>query len=692
VRLAHLALVCCCACTAARREASGTVVRAVRFDGNGGLLSNHNDYQLRQALTQRASPPGVLTWPLSQLVHPAVLDERALAEDAWRLEVWYAHHGWFDARLTGWTLTEVRPARGRRAAVVDVRGRVDPGAPSLVNAVALLGPGGEPLLPDQGKGLALSALHMTGFGPGMVFDRETLDWTLASMAARYRDNGYPYAQVTAAVEARPQELAVDVAFAVEAGRSARLGAVTFTGAERVPERFLRDAIHLEPGAPYSQAALAVAQRELFSLGTFSVVSVEPDLRDPTQAEVPVRIAVTETAARSVRLGLGGVFDGVELTPRMTARLRHANLLHRLIRFELGGTLGITYPYDVGVGVGDPVPTYDLAASLGLPRALGPSWTVEARGRLRQDEQAGLWIYQNPEADLQLVWDAGGDWVVRAGPHVELYRYLLDAPETLQFARVLYGTGFTNPYTLSALDQQVVVDQRDDPLSPTRGRFGSLLLREAFPLREDGYAFVSGTLDLRAYAPVGRIRSGFPLTAATRLGVQVLQPLQGRALPYPELAFLGGVTSLRGFRTAQVGPYDTLCTEVDGEIFPYHLAHGGQAAVDASAELRYDWRYGVSFAGFADGGWLAENLRRVDQQVVRWDVGVGARYRSAVGPIRLDVAFRPLVPEDLGPTQVIGCEGPVEPRTFDVISLFGGGGGQARPPWAAVVFLAIGEAF
>jgi outer membrane protein assembly factor BamA len=674
-------------CTPARREVQGAILRNTHFIGNGGLAGGSDDYRLRGQMEQKSTAFGLTLWPLLYVVEPKVLRDDVLDRDAYRLEMWYAHHGWFDARVLAWQLREVRRGGKRRAAVVDAIGYVERGAPTFVRGLDVVGL-------SAGSGLARAALRHNGLEEGVQFDLDVIDATESEILANLQNNSYAYASVDSAVAAWPEEHVADVTFRLDPGINAKFGAVSITGNEKVKSKYILDNLGFDEGEIYDRSRLDDTQRQLFGMGTFSVVSIDPDLTDPTREAVPISIDLTEAKFRTLRLGAGFGFDSVELTPRASARFVHTNLFGELVRLELGAVLGLTYPTDEVFGIGSPQPTWDLTAAVNYPRLFGPKWGIEVRGRHRRDEQAGLWLFDNPEAEVALIYKPKPGLLVRFGPHYELYRYLLETDDVLQFARTLFGKSFTNPYTLSALDQQIIADGRDDPLFTTRGRYLSVFLREVFPLRDDSYAFVLADAEGRIYRPLGPIAGDLPLIGAVRLHGKYLYPFEGRALPYPELAFLGGSNSLRGFRTNQVGPYDTLCTydpnDPDNEATHYHLPHGGQAALDGSFELRYDWLYGVSWALFSDVGWLAENVKKSGLHDVRWDVGLGGRYRSPIGPIRLDLAFRPLYPEDDGPTEVIGCDpGDVEPRYFDLFSLFG----DARPvPVAMLVFLAIGEAF
>jgi hypothetical protein len=157
---------------------------------------------------------------------------------------------------------------------------------------------------------------------------------------------------------------------------------------------------------------------------------------------------------------------------------------------------------------------------------------------------------------------------------------------------------------------------------------------------------------------------------------------------------------------QVGAYDTVCTYRGADPFTNvpgagedltrrYLPQGGTVSVLASGEARVDWAYGVSFAPFVDAGLLAPDLGSVGLDDVRFGVGVGARYKSLVGPIRLDVSLRPLYPEDGGPNSVSGCRAAdAIPRAFDLlgVSLNQRYLDKRGFPLALNVMIAIGEAF
>jgi outer membrane protein assembly factor BamA len=696
------------ACVPARRKVEGNIVRSVHFEGNDDRpFSGQTDYELGAALETRATGFGLTTWPFVYTVDPRAYRPDFVARDAWRLEVWYAHRGWFDARTTGWDVRFARPQTDRRAGVVDLVAHVDPGPRSSVRSVAVEG------VPPTLLPVVNAALRRSLAQEGDPFDLAALEETRAALLRNLQNQARPYASVDLSVSAHPDERAVDVVWRVDPGIVGKVGPVRIAGEKAVLEDWIADAARLETGSPLRREDLQDAQRRLFDLGTFSVVTVEPDLSDPTRSDVPVRVKVTETRFRRLRLGVGFDYDSYVPIARTSARLRDNNLFGALWKAELGAKVGLA----VDVAEADfysRLPTWGVDLALRDPRLFRQRATFEVTGSVTQDIYNGLWSYQRPEADVALVVRATDHVQFRVGPHAERYAFLGEFGPRVQAAQQrLFGIESEEAfvYELTSLDQHAQWDWRDDPVRTTRGSWYSLQLREALPLTPNGYGFFRASGEARRFVPVRLAdrTSAFPLTLAGRAAATVVAPFRpGTPIPLPERAFLGGPSSVRGFRANQVGPYTTLCTyeaatRRDGflglvgapedyeRVTRYHLPEGGSVAAQASAELRYDWVYGVLLSGFVDAGALATDLSTVGPDDLRVSVGVGARYDTVVGPLRFDVAARPLYPEDLGPARYAQCRTvDAVPRTVDFVDNFVDDR-ASRFPLAIVFYLTFGEA-
>ncbi len=117
------------------------------------------------------------------------------------------------------------------------------------------------------------------------------------------------------------------------------------------------------------------------------------------------------------------------------------------------------------------------------------------------------------------------------------------------------------------------------------------------------------------------------------------------LPASERFFAGGDTTIRGFALDTVGAPDT--------ITPRGFPTGGNAVLIMNGELRVPvWReFGAAF--FVDGGNVFRRVTQFDIGELRGSVGFGVRYRSPIGPVRVDLGFK-LDRREIG--------GRLEPRT------------------------------
>lgn len=764
-RALPLLMVLLAACTA-RRRVDGDVVRNIAFTGNGNVLtrplSGQTDYQLRSQLSVHQAPFGAFTVPLSFTVRLEPFNPEALRDDAYKLEVWYANHGWFDARVEGWEIRRVRPQRRHKAGVVDVAGVLEPGPRSSVRAFEIEG------LTEATK-LVGAAIERTGFvHPGDDFVLPYVFDTRDLLVEELRDSSRAYATVAVDVQAYPKERVVDVSLVVDAGPVCHLGEIRIVGNEKIGLDVILDELDLHEGDAYKVSALRRGQSQLFETGLFSVVTITPDLSDPTRKVVPIEVHVSESLFRTLRYGGGFDWDGASVAPRLSTSFRHMNAFGRLWRFELRGDLGFTSRPQGGRAL-----VASAEADLSRPRLLGTNrFGFVSKVGVRRDLQNQQFPFINPYANVTFTWKASPTVVATFGPHVEQFRFTQFEGTAKIVAETLFGEGFKNPYTLTTLDFDVVVDRRNDPFSPSRGYFGSFGARQAFPFTADeGYFYTELEVEGRKYlavpnpdllvsdgadpenSPSGLRRGASvvgramtPEVLALRGRADLLYAWDDRPLPYPERAFLGGATDLRGFRSDQVGPYTCVCLYEpasrrrwfdldrlsDGawdstrrffgadipqneviepgdpftgqpgagqEVDPVYLPEGGPFSGLLSAEVRYRGLGGLPVDGvvFGDAGVLASRPADiVDPSRWRVGYGFGIRYASPVGPIRLDSSFRPLYPEDWGPKgEYVGCQVDDRlPRSFDLLS----GPNDARDlalrntPFAWNVFLGIGEAF
>jgi outer membrane protein insertion porin family len=183
------------------------------------------------------------------------------------------------------------------------------------------------------------------------------------------------------------------------------------------------------------------------------------------------------------------------------------------------------------------------------------------------------------------------------------------------------------YAVSGPSASVVFDTRDDPLEPRRGLF----LGADVQLSLDalgGASYLRGFLQATS---VRRLRADLVFVLSGRVGLASTFGGEAPLLPLPERFFAGGDYGPRGFPIDGVGPQ---VVGDDGTLYPT----GGNALVLGNAELRYNVTRAFQLASFLDLGNVYPEAGDLALRELRRSAGLGVRYRTPIGPIRLDWGY------------------------------------------------------
>lgn len=174
-----------------------------------------------------------------------------------------------------------------------------------------------------------------------------------------------------------------------------------------------------------------------------------------------------------------------------------------------------------------------------------------------------------------------------------------------------------------------LDHSDDPLDPTRGWRADALIEPATVAGDETSQFVTLVGQASAYRP---LMDEARLVAAGRLRTGLVAGASIDALPASRRFFAGGGGSARGYEYQSIGP-----RAEDG------TPTGGRGLLEVSAELRWRGEGSLGYVAFIDGATISED-QGAAFRALRYSAGVGVRYDTIAGPIRLDLAF-PLDPRD-----------------------------------------------
>ena len=428
----------------------------------------------------------------------------------------------------------------------------------------------------------------------------------ARLQQALQEDGYALARV-APPEATeyPQQHVLDVVFAVEKGRRARIGPIELKGLKSVNESFVRRLLPLHPGELYRPSAIARARTDLAALRVFSAVAVHAGSHISPNGRIPIIFDFTERPKHAV--GITGTYS-TDLGASFSASWLDRNLFGNAERLKLSATgSGLVGSAIKGLG-------YDVSAQFLKPDFLRRDQSLAADlAAFKQDLQA--YNQRAVTAALTLHRRLSPRWMASLGGRAE--------------AETITQEGLTRRYTLLGLPLRAHYDSTGvGPLQDaTRGMRAALEATPTLSLGGHSRPFVVLQASGSTYIDLSR----FGLTAPGR-SVVALRGLLGSivgagqfALPPDQRFYAGGSATVRGFRYQSIAP-----------LFPDNTPIGGTAIDAATIEFRQRLFGDFGGAAFVDAGQVGAHALPLSG-TLRVGVGIGLRYYTAIGPIRLDVA-------------------------------------------------------
>jgi len=434
--------------------------------------------------------------------------------------------------------------------------------------------------------------------PGEAFDQDSWAGAKRALLSQARTRGYPLARwsVTNANVDTAND-AVDAELVLDPGPAVRLGRVVLEGLVHHDAERTRRLLDLREGSRYSEQRLLDAQERLLKSGLFDAVQVELDLDGLENDRMPVRVRLREAPLQQVALGIGWQSNSGE---RVT--LEHQ---HRL-------------PF------GWPLRSRVKLAYGRLSQLAEAEVSTHPEARQRRELLALAW--QREDGDEAPFRQAS----VRVGQVFETRRE--DRTAMVEALSSQQGTGLQHRDAKALLVHlNPTWRNLDSVILPTRGQAWMLQTALGQARSRDALGAEGRGPLVRAHA---RWQGFYRLAGGRQLGLRAdLGQLwtRGDALGLPESLRwrAGGDESVRGYSYRSLGP------TVAGQ------AVGGTHVWTTSAELTQPlppaWvggLDGLGVAAFVDAGRAALSWREAQPA---WGAGLGARWRSPVGLLRVDVA-------------------------------------------------------
>lgn len=556
-------------------------LRALGLEGNEHV----KDDPIRAAMVTKPRPWFALWREFPEF------DPVAFRVDLERVQRVYQNRGYFEARILH---DIVLPAEGTDVTAVIW---IEEGPPVYVGHVDVE-LGGAPLaLEDRAR-----LLETLPIAEGDVFTQERYDAGLANLRGYYRQNGFARVVVTKESRVDLGEHLAFVSYRALSGPPSVFGDVEVTGNKGVSEEVIRREISFVRGEPFRQSELDDTRDQLGALNLFSAIRLdEEESADP---EVDYRLDLTELPPREIRLGIG--YDTEEQV-RGLASWRHYNFL--------GGARQLGFAARASF----------LSRTL-LADFLQPHYPIHSmRSRLifaeTQDDEDAYTLLRT-RVTPRLEWQPTRRFTAYVFHRTE-FDILSDVSAAIK--RAVPGIAPGDVF-LSGLGLGFDWIRTDDLFDPARG----------FVLKM-GVEPVGGGLggDISFVRLVGDWRGYYKLVGSLlgslRLRLGTADPTSGDdEIPIYERFYAGGLNSVRGYGRWRVGPL------VDDEPV------GGRTIVETSVELRHPVTDTIAGVVFFDGGQVSLDSYDFPFDDLQFGTGVGARVRTPIGPLGLDLGF-PLDP-------------------------------------------------
>jgi outer membrane protein assembly complex protein YaeT len=412
----------------------------------------------------------------------------------------------------------------------------------------------------------------------------------------YRE-GYPDAQVTGetlsdVVNLESGEILRHLRFRVESGAAVRLDRVEFSGDADTKRSVLKRQVHLKLGAPLDLIEVSEARRKLMSLGIYREVglSLEPSSGD-------TRTVVYELAPSQRKdLQLRGGWGSYELA-RLGFRWEHRNPWGRAHRYELEvkqsfkATLGEAL-YVIPQFLGADLNTY-LNAEYSFREELSFDRTTKGLAM-------GTAI-QLSESDVRLAME---------------YGYSQEDADRDN----LFGFDSEDDATVASLTFTVSLDRRDDLLAPSSGYSLSASYETAGQWLGGSVNFQKLEFSSSYHVP---LNESLIVHVGLSGGTILSTGAASENIPFNERFFSGGENSVRGYLEGGASPLDSGGDEVGAESY---------ALLNLELEQRVYSQFSTVL--FLDSIYNARDGLAGDSDVLS-SVGIGLRYQTVVGPLRLE---------------------------------------------------------
>jgi len=566
------------------KEGLATVVRKIFFIGN----KKFSESKLESAIQTKET-----RW-YRFFTADDTFDSDRLAYDKELLRKFYLEHGYADFQIKS-AVAELTPDReeffitftleeGERYQIGDIK------------------------ISSDFKGLDTTTLaKKIPFASGDWYSNKDVEKTLNLLVDELGSLGYAFVDIQPQLQKNIHKHLLDINFIIQEGPKVYINSIDIIGNDRTDDDVIRRELELDEGDAFNSNKMKHSEKRIKDLGFFKKVTVTKQPSDnPDKADIKIEIEEDRTG----ELSFGGGFSTAD-GPLADIRFAEHNFRGKGQDLRVGVTyskrrqeysFGLTEPYFLG-------------------RELMAGFDVYRMTRTR---------YQDASYDQQIHGLSLLMGYMLSENLSQLWTYTIqsDKVDHLRKNASRFIQAQPRNSTLSSITHTLTYDRRDSKIDPTTGYSISL---------SNEFAGLGGTLKYLKNQISGSHFYSFSdewvLETSARYGIMVGL---GKKTRIADRYILGGDT-LRGFSPGGVSPRDKISKDKD--------ALGGHQFYSGSVELSFPIglpnEFGVKGATFTDVGSVWHSKEKgpevFDSRKPRASVGFGVRWKSPIGPLRIDIA-------------------------------------------------------
>ncbi|MDP2027747.1 outer membrane protein assembly factor BamA [Sulfuriferula sp.] len=565
----------------------------------------------------KLSTPGWFSWYTKDDQY----SKQKLAADEEALKSYYLNRGYLEFNIDS---EQVSISPDKKDIYITIN--LTEGAKYTVSSVKLAG---ETVVPPA------ELEKLIAVKPGEVFSREKLSETAKKIGDRLGNEGYAFANVNAVPEVDKEKHTVAFTFFVDSGRRVYINRINISGNTRTRDEVVRREFRQQEGAYYDAAKIQRSRERVQRLGYFTDVNLETPAVTGTTDQVDLNVAVTEKPTGNIMVGAGfSSSEGLILSGSISQN----NL------FGTGNQLSL----QINSGKVNKVYSVSYTNPYFTPDGLSLGYDLYRRD-INTSSLNQVAVYQNSTigAGVRLGIPLNEKDSINLGLAVERFTLTTDANSPIQYQNFVRDFGSTNDTV--RLDLGWSRDSRDSLTYPTKGMLQRVYGEVGVP--PGSLKYYKASYQQQWFYPVSQ---RFTLMLNGEIGMG--DGYGGKTLPFFKNFYAGGVSSVRGYDTATLGP------KLNDPTNPgSYLAAGGNKRVVGNVELFFPMPglendQSVRLSTFIDGGatWGPDDyLGRYNSfnfKDLRYSTGIALSWVSPVGPLKFSLA-KPLNAKPDDRTQV-----------------------------------------